>query len=424
MKRLLLWSVVLAVLASVPFGYFRLRDAWRGDPRSLYQTMPVSRGDIQLVVTSTGTIQPVQSVQVGSFVSGPIQTVFVDFNSRVKKDDLLAQVDPRTYKANVAREEAALAHTQADLERVKVLLEQAVRDEKRALKLRETKKTFISETEVDQYTAERKSLEAQVRLAEAAVLQSEASLASARTNLEFTAIKSPVDGLVIDRKVDSGQTVASQFQTPVLFVVAPNLDEKVYVYASVDEADIGLIREAEHRKQPVKFTVDAYPDDTFEGTIAQVRLNPTTVQNVVTYTVVVESPNSELKLLPGMTANLSFQIEQHTNVLRVPNAALRFHPRSEQVHPKDRNIVEGLWEEKSDEHAKQSPSVASEEGVHSKRFRSRRHVWVLDGELLSAVEAVVGLSDTKYTELLSDSLRENQEVVTGLKTVDGSVASP
>lgn len=424
MKRLLFWLMVLAVLASVPFGYFHLRDVWRGDPASLYRTMPVSRGDIQLVVTSTGTIQPVQSVQVGSFVSGPIQTVYVDFNSRVKKDDLLAQVDPRTYKANVAREEAALAHTQADLERVKVLLEQAVRDEKRALKLRDTKKTFISETEVDQYTAERKSLEAQVRLAEAAVLQSEAGLASSRTNLEFTAIKSPVDGLVIDRKVDSGQTLASQFQTPVLFVVAPNLDEKVYVFASVDEADIGLIREAELRKQPVKFTVDAYPDDTFEGAIAQVRLNPTTVQNVVTYTVVVESPNGELKLLPGMTANLSFQIEQHTNVLRVPNAALRFHPRSEQVHPKDRDIVEGLWEEKPDSQGKESPAAASEEGGQSKRFRSRRHVWVLDGELLSAVKAVVGLSDTKYTELLSGSLREGQELVTGMKTVDGSPASP
>ena len=379
MKRFLFWLVVLAVLTSVPFGYLHLKRVWQGDPSSLYRTMPISRGDIQLVVTSTGTIQPVQSVQVGSFVSGPIQKVFVDFNSRVKEGDLLAQVDPRTYKASVEREEAALAHTKADLERVKVLLEQAARDEKRALKLREVKKTFISATEVDKYTADRKALEAQVKLAEAAVLQSEASLASARTNLEFTAIKSPVEVLIIDRKVDSGQTLASQFQTPVLFVVAPNLEEKIYVYASVDEADIGLIREAERRKQPVKFTVDAYPDDTFEGAIAQVRLNPTTVQNVVTYTVVVESPNRELKLLPGMTANLSFQVEQHTGVLRIPNPALRFQPRPEQVHPKDRTIVEGLWEEKPND---LSQTSASDESSESSRFRSRRHVWVLDGQLL------------------------------------------
>jgi len=424
MKRLLFWLVAVGVLASLPFGYFRLRASWRGDPASLYRTAAIGRGDIQLEVTSTGTIQPVQSVQVGAFVSGPIQKVYVDFNSRIKKGDVLAEIDPRTYNAAVAREEASLAHTQADLERVKVLLDQAVRDEQRALKLREAKKTFISETEVDQYTAERKSLEAQVKLAQAAVRQAEASLASARTNLEFTVVKSPVDGLVTDRKVDTGQPVASQFQTPVMFVVAPNLEEKVYVHASVDEADIGLIRQAEQRKQPVKFTVDAYPDDTFEGTIAQVRLNPTTVQNVVTYTVVVQSPNPELKLLPGMTANLSFRIEQHTNVLRVPNAALRFHPRPEQVRPEDRKIVEGMWEEGSSEQPKEATPPETEKNTESRRFRSHRHVWVLDGELLKAIEAVVGLSDTSYTELLSGDLREDQELVTGLKTADGSPSSP
>jgi HlyD family secretion protein len=424
MKRLFFWLVVVGVLAALPLGYLRLHGAWRGDPASAYRTAAVSRGDIQLEVTSTGTIQPVQSVQVGAFVSGPIQKVYVDFNSRIKKGDVLAEIDPRTYNAAVAREEASLAHTQADLERVKVLLEQAVRDEQRALKLREAKKTFISETEVDQYTADRKSLEAQVKVAQAAVRQAEASLASARTNLEFTVVKSPVDGLVTDRKVDTGQTVASQFQTPVMFVVAPNLEERIYVHASVDEADIGLIRQAEQRKQPVKFTVDAYPDDTFEGTIAQVRLNPTTVQNVVTYTVVVESPNQEMKLLPGMTANLSFQIEQHTGVLRVPNAALRFHPRSEQVRKEDRKIVEGLWEEDPKEEPKEAESPASEKNTESSRFRSRRHVWVLEGELLRAIEVVAGLSDTSFTELLSGDLEQGQELVTGLKTVDDPSSSP
>ena len=163
----------------------------------------------------------------------------------------------------------------------------------------------------------------------------------AETNLTYTTIRSPVDGVVIDRKVDAGQTVAAQFQTPVLFVVAPDLEKKVYVYASVDEADIGLIRDAQIARQPVIFTVDAYPKDTFQGKIFQVRLNPTTIQNVVTYTVVVESPNPQLKLLPGMTANLIFQIEIHASVPTIPNAALRFYPRPDQVRQSDRAILTG-----------------------------------------------------------------------------------
>jgi HlyD family secretion protein len=184
-------------------------------------------------------------------------------------------------------------------------------------------------------------LEAQVKLAEAIIRQSDADLGTANTNLEFCDIKSPVDGIVIDRKVDPGQVVAAQFQTPVMFVVAPDLEKLVYVNASVDEADIGLIRDAQRTKQPVTFTVDAYPKDTFQGQIAQVRLNSTTVSNVVTYTVIVEAPNGELKLLPGMTANLAFQIEKKANLLTVPNAALRFHPTVEQVRLRDRAIVDG-----------------------------------------------------------------------------------
>ena len=157
-------------------------------------------------------------------------------------------------------------------------------------------------------------------MAKAVIEENKAALDLAETNLAYTVIRSPVDGVVIDRKIDPGQTVALQFQTPVLFVVAPDLEKKVYVYASVDEADIGLIREAEKNRQPVMFTVDAYPRDVFHGKIGQVRLNPTTVQNVVTYTVVRRrSPNAEIKLLPGMTANLSFQIEKHIGRLVLPN---------------------------------------------------------------------------------------------------------
>jgi len=413
MKRFLFWITLGALVGLGGFGYLRLHAAWRGDPGAAFRTRTITRGAVQLVVTSTGTVQPVQSVQVGSFVSGPIEKVHVDFNSRVKAGEVLAEVDPRVYKANVAREEAALAHRQADAERVAVLLEQAVREEQRALKLRAKEKAFVSDTELDRLLAERKSLEAQLKLAQAVVKESEASLTSARTNLEFTVIRSPVDGLVIDRKVDSGQTVASQFQTPVLFVVAPNLEEKVYIYASVDEADIGLIRDAGKRKQPVQFTVDAYPQDTFEGQIAQIRLNSTTVQNVVTYTVVVESPNRELKLLPGMTANLSFQIEQHPGVLRIPNAALRFYPRPEQVRAEDRAIVEAEEDERDeDEWATAEPDASESHAL-------RKRVWILDGDLLAAVEVTIGLTDKRHTEMLSGKLREGQKVVIGLRDEKG-----
>ncbi len=200
---------------------------------------------------------------------------------------------------------------------------------------------------------------ANVEVAKATVEQNQAALDAAETNLTYTSIRSPVEGIVIDRKVDAGQTLASQFQTPVMFVVAPDLEKKIYILASVDEADIGLIRKAQEKQQPVHFTVDAYPDEPFEGKITQVRLGPKAAQpnmpvNVVTYTAVVEAPNAELKLLPGMTANLVFQIEKHEKVLKIPNAALRFHPKPEYVHPEHLALLEGLpWKTRRKERKKQ-----------------------------------------------------------------------
>jgi HlyD family secretion protein len=397
MKRLAFWLAVFGIVGVAgAAGYSRLHASRAGG--GPFRTQPIRRGDITLTVNSTGTVQPVQSVQVGAFVSGPILKVFVDFNAKVKKDQLLAQIDPRTYKSAVAREEASLAHGQADLARVKALLDQAVRNERRALRLKAS--NSIAETDLDQSITDRKSLDAQIKLGEASIQQCAADLETARTNLDFTYIKSPVDGIVIDRKVDPGQTVAAQFQTPVLFIVAPDLEKKVYVYASVDEADIGLTRDAQRRDEPVTFTVDAYPDDSFEGRIAQIRLNPSTVSNVVTYTVVVESANAQLKLLPGMTANLAFRIQRHTGVLVVPNAALRFRPKAEQVRASDRAILDG-----SDDGA-----------ATTDRGRNRHYVWILDGGQLSAVDVVTGLSDKTSTELVSGNLTEGQQVITGSTT--------
>ena len=410
MKRLMVWLIVVVVIACAgAAGYNRYYASRYASAGGKYRTMTVGRGDVTSVVNSSGTVQPVLSVQVGAFVSGPIQKVFVDFNDKVKREQVLAQIDPRTYKSTVAHEEASLAHSQADLARVKALWAQAARNERRALSLKG--KNAISETDVDQCVTDCKSLEAQIQLAEAAIRQCDANLVTARTNLDFTDIKSPVDGVVIDRKVDPGQTVAAQFQTPVLFIVAPDLEKKVYVYASVDEADIGLIREAQQRREPVTFTVDAYPKDQFDGRIAQVRLNPSTVQNVVTYTVVVEAPNIQLKLLPGMTATLAFQIEKHQRVMTIPNAALRFHPKPDQVRPADQAIVEGMADEAESNGADGTTAAAL-----SGRNRNRRYVWVADDDLLSAVEIVIGLSDKSVTEVVSGDLTEGQELITGLQT--------
>jgi HlyD family secretion protein len=241
----------------------------------------------------------------------------------------------------------------------------------------------------------------------------------AKTNLAYTTIRSPVDGIIIDRKVDAGQTVAAQFQTPVLFVVAPDLDKKVYVYASVDEADIGLIRDAQARNEPVSFTVDAYPNDTFEGRIFQVRLNPTTIQNVVTYTVVVESANPQIKLIPGMTANLNFQIEIHARVPTVPNAALRFYPKPAQVRESDRAILAGSAP-RAGQVDRRSATAVADPGKGNKTgpqgSLNHRYVWVIDGDLLAAVKIETGLSDKSFTEVVSGDLHEGQEVVVGLQT--------
>jgi HlyD family secretion protein len=419
-KRLVWLIVVAAAVGGASYGFTLLPAGIWSRGAANYRELEVTRGDVTFVVNSTGTVQPVLSVQVGSFVSGPIAKTHVDFNSRVNAGDKLAEIDPRLFVARIAQDKAALAHRVADRKRVSALLEQARNNERRGLELRKTKASYISDAEIDQVTAERKAFEAQLDLADASIDEAQAALATSTTNLEYTVIESPVDGVIIDRKIDSGQTVAAQFQTPVLFVVAPEMEKRMYVYAQVDEADIGLIRGAKERNQPVQFTVDAYPNDLFRGEIYQIRLNPQTVQNVVTYTVVVEAPNSELKLIPGITANLSFQIEKHTSVLRIPNAALRFYPRPEQVHEQYRKLLEGT---QLDEQAKELASAeasrrSATQKVEASRNRNRRHVWVIEGDLLAAIEVFTGISDNQYTELSSGDLKEGMKLVTGVRPKD------
>lgn len=420
MKRIIFWLIVLGIIVGAgTAGYNRFYASNSNAVNLKYRTVKVERGEIRPVVNSTGNVKPIQTVQVGSFVSGPITEVFVDFNDKVTKDQPMAKVDPRLYDAAVAHEEAALIRCEADVQRIEALLEQANNNERRGKRLK--KENAIAETDMDLYIAEKAALAAQLKVAKASVDESKANLSTAKTNLGFTNIKSPVDGIVTDRKIDPGQTVAAQFQTPTLFIVAPDLDKTVHVYASVDEADIGLIRAAKLREEPVTFSVDAYPNDVFEGTIRQIRFNPTTVQNVVTFTVVVEAANPELKLLPDMTANLTFQIEQKPDVLTIPNSAFRFTPQPEQVCERDRSILETIAADSQAERKGGTPkqvkeNASTKENANAKtahRGRNHKYVWIVEGEFLSAVPVEIGLSDKNATEIVAGKLTAGQEIVVG-----------
>ena len=289
MKQLLFWFIVLAVLVVSGAGGYQYYNATRSTAGQ-FRMKAVRRGDVKLVVRSTGTVQPVLSVQIGAFVSGPIQSVYVNFNDKVKKGQILAQIDPTLFQATVDQNKAAIKIVEANLAVQKANLALAEANLRRDAKLLKVQGA-LPESQYDSDLAARDVAKANVGVQEAGIHQAEATLRQATINLGYCDIKSPGDGIVTDRKVDPGQTLAAQFTTPVMFVVAPDLDKHVYVWANVDEADIGLICDAQEKKQPVTFTVDAYPNDSFSGEIFQVRLNPTTVSNVVTYTVIVDAPN-------------------------------------------------------------------------------------------------------------------------------------
>jgi HlyD family secretion protein len=477
MRRLLRWLLVLGVLAAITAAVsIPAWSWWQQHARPRYLTAAVSRGRVETVVNSTGTIKPVRTVSVGAFTSGPIKEVLVDYNSVVYKKSLdrprqtdllalnlgtlaggpaavplgpltlaltglgvtdcpatlLAVIDPQLSQAALDRDQAALDRDrallktqEADLKRVEALLKQAENNLTRAKRLMAINKDYLSENDLDQfqftylsYVAQRELAEANVTQATAAVRQSEANLANSRTNLGYTRIFAPEDGIVIERKVDPGQTVAASFQTPELFTIALEMDRHMYVFASVDEADIGLIRIAmernrsspeTERKRLAKFTVDAYPGELFEGDIHDIRQNATTTQNVVTYPVVIDAPNLERRLMPSMTANISFQIDIREDVLRLPAVALRFVPMPFQVRPEDRHYVEL-------EPASPAPSArktsASEKADQARKLHERI-VWVQEGDWLRAVPVRLGLIESQFAEVVESDLTEGQPVVTG-----------
>ena len=324
------WTIVAVILVAVVlFAAFGLN---RKD-KTQYFTARVERGDIRAVVEATGTINAVTSVQVGSQVSGNIYRLHADFNSKVKRGQLIAEIEPSLFqgallqaKADNENAKANVASAKANLEKAKAMLAQAKADYERTLSL--TKQGVMSQQQLDLAKANYDSAVAgvsaagaQVTQAVAQVEQRKAAVSVAQTNLDHTYIYAPIDGTVVNRAIDVGQTVAASLQAPTLFTIAQDLT-KMQVYTATDESDVGQIRVG----QKVAFKVDAFPRETFNGTVSQIRMNPTTVQNVVTYNTIIDFDNPELKLFPGMTAYVTIPVASARDVIKIPNGALRYTP--------------------------------------------------------------------------------------------------
>jgi HlyD family secretion protein len=416
-KRILLLLATVVVVAGTVY-YFRARSTAATVP----VTAIVARGDVVEAVDATGTVEPVTTVQVGTQVSGTIQALLADFNDTVRQGQVIARLEPSLFQAQVEQAEATLARIEADVERATVQVEDASARLRRARDL--MAQQLISQSDLE--TAETTALEAAAgaRAARAQVIQARASLNQARVNLGHTVITSPIDGIVISRNVDVGQTVAASMQAPTLFVLAQDLT-RMQVRAAISEADIGRIQPA----QPVTFTVDAYPGRPFAGTVSQVRLEPVVEQNVVSYTTVIDVPNRELLLKPGMTANVVVEIARSRDALRVPNGALRFTPAPELFaslgqpvapeaadaasRPRGRDAVHGTsGEEDLDRTAATSPP----------RPRLAR-VWVLREGRLAAAVVHVGVNDGVATAVVGGDLVEGERVVTGVSSTRGGETS-
>jgi HlyD family secretion protein len=315
MKKRALLIILLLVTVTVSLAAYYRSAAGTTAPR--FTTAAVSRGDVVEAVEATGALEAVTTVQVGTQVSGTIKNLFADYNSEVKKGQIVAELEPSLFQTQVDQARATLQRVDADYDRARVTLDDAQVKLRRAHELWD--KQLIPRTDLETAEATANQAAASLKSAEAQVTQARASLSQAQVNMGHTIIRAPIDGIVISRSVDVGQTVAASMSAPTLFVIAQDLS-RMRVNARIDESDIGRVAPG----QAVTFEVDAYPGDTFTGTVSQVRLEPVTEQNVVSYVTIIDVPNPALKLKPGMTANVTVEIARADDVLRVPNAALRF----------------------------------------------------------------------------------------------------
>lgn len=332
-----------------------------------YISTPVEKRTITQIVEATGTIEPVNTVEIGSQVSGLISEIYVDFNSRVEEGELLAQIDTSLFEAQLQQSIANINNAKAALAKNQALLEYDTKTYNRYKNL--YARNLVSKNDLDSAESAYKSDLAQVNASKASIMQAQANFATASANMRYTKIKSPVKGIVISKEVEVGQTVAASFQTPTLFTVAEDLT-KMQIETSVSEADIGKVKEG----QDVEYTLDGYPDSIFHGKVTQVRLSPTTESNVVTYTVIIGVENNEGKLMPGMTANVSIITSKKEDILTVPNNALKFTVTDNQQKYEHKGI------------------------------------WINKNNKPERITIETGVSNDSYTEIISSEIKEGDEV--------------
>ncbi|OIO02827.1 MAG: hypothetical protein AUJ49_05475 [Desulfovibrionaceae bacterium CG1_02_65_16] len=367
-------------------AYYALRG---GKTQTVYRTQAAARGDITSTVTSSGSIAPLVTVTVGTPVSGIIKSLSADYNSQVRKGQVIAQIDPATYSALVEQNRGSYLNAVANVEKAKVTLVDADRTLKRYQAL--VKDGSVAVSDYDTYATAAASARAALRAAEGSVAQARGSYDQAKTNLNYTTITSPVDGIVISRAVEVGQTVTASMSTPTLFTIAQDLT-KMQINATVDESDIAKVHEGGN----ATFSVDAYPEEAFSGVVTQVRNAATTTSNVVTYSVILAVNNADLKLRPGMTANVTFITATHTGALKIPTAALRYRPKT---------------------------ATGQKQETQSKLGPGQKHIYVLKNGQPAPVVVTLGIGNDKETEVTAGELAEGDAVVLEEQTATAATAS-
>jgi HlyD family secretion protein len=404
-KKTLLVIVLVLTAGGAGFAYWRMGNGPKEVP---YLTVPVSKGNVRQVVSSTGTLQAVTTVLVGSQVSGTIAKLSADYNTKVTKQQVVAQLDQAKFAARVEETRANLLAAQAGAAKSKVAVEDAERTLKRAKELKQ--RELVSQSELDVAQTAYDSARSQLNVSQAQVGQAQAAMNQANIDLGYTVIRSPIDGIVISRSIDVGQTVAASLSAPTLFTIANDLT-RMEVHTNVDEADVGNIREG----QDVTFTVDAHANRRFRGKVHQVRNAPQVIQNVVTYDAVVRINNKELLLKPGMTANVQFLVSEKEDVLTIPNMALRFRP------PEEKNEVQDVLRQEQGRAAprvgqrRTSRSGGSGGGDAGEGRRVRQvKIYVMKEGKAQPVEVQAGITDGSKTEVIAGALMENDPVIIGM----------
>jgi HlyD family secretion protein len=411
-KKILIGGISLVVLIAA-YSFYRVSSA-KKNAGTQWETTTIQKGELIISITATGELEPLKTVSVGTQVSGVISELNADFNSHVKKGDVIARLDTRTLKAQ-------LSQADADLQKAKVQLDQAQREFNRTKNLFE--QNAVAQVDYDNALATYET-------AKANLVGAQVGADRAKVNLDYGTITAPIDGVIISRSVDEGQTVAASFNTPTLFEIANDLT-KMQIEASVDEADIGQVK----LNQRTVFTVDAFPDDNFEGLVSQIRLKPTTTNNVVTYTVIIDVHNPDMKLMPGMTANLTIYVEEHKDVFKVPVKAITYMPTQEVLMKYGQRPDSEKGPEFKKPHqgmpGNPDPAKFSEEhpANNTNQFpKDAGQIWKLEKSKLVMIPVKKGLNDGQYLEISGADLKEGDTLVIGMvaqeKTSTENARSP